>query len=84
MKLDRDSCKECIALKGKVNSLGQQIYCSQAHAHEESNIKKLNYIEESKKELFDTIYQLGKSGAKVKYDSPEIKKMLDDLENTWY
>lgn len=46
IKLERDVCEKCIALKGKVNALGQQLYCSQGHAHEPNNISKVQQIKE--------------------------------------
>ena len=86
IKLQRDSCEKCLELKrqGRVNSLGEQIYCSQAHAQELGNILRSQAIQNLKKEIFDTIYQWGCSGVVADENSPAIKKMLDDLEETWY
>ena len=84
IKLERDTCEKCIALKGKVNGLGQQLYCSQGHAHEPSNIRKVQQIKELKKEIFDVIYQWGRVGVVADENSPAIKERLDKLEETWY
>ena len=85
-KLNRDSCEQCLKLKakGNKNSLGEQIYCSQAHAHELLTIKRSQAVQSLKKEIFDTIYQWGRVGVVVDENSPTIKKMLGDLEETWY
>lgn len=84
IKLKRDACEKCIALKGKVNGLGKQIYCSQGHAYEPNNIKKIQQIKELKKEIFDVIYQWGRAGVVADENSPTIKEKLDELEDTWY
>ena len=84
--LQRDACEECLEFKkqGRTNSRGEQIYCSQGHAYELSNIRKSQAIQNLKKEIFDTIYQWGRVGVVTDENSPAIKKMLDDLEETWY
>jgi hypothetical protein len=84
--LQRDTCEQCLKLKkeGRKNSLGKQIYCSQGHAQELSNIRRSQAVSNLKKEIFDTIYQWGRAGVVVDENSPVIKKMLDDLEETWY
>ena len=42
VKLERDSCKECLKMKKdkRVNGLGHQMYCSSYHAFE--NLPKSN------------------------------------------
>ena len=84
--LQRDTCEQCLKLKaeGRKNCGGGQIYCSQGHAHELSNIRKSQAIQNLKKEIFDTIYQWGRVGVVADENSLAIKKMLDVLEETWY
>jgi hypothetical protein len=84
--LQRDSCVQCLKLKaeGRKTVNGQQIYCSQGHAFELSNIKKAQGVENLKKDIFDTIYQWGRAGIIADENSPAIKVKLEDLENTWY
>ena len=86
IQLQRDTCKKCLELKkqGRKNSLGEQMYCSQGHAYELSNIKRSQAIQNLRKEIFDTIYQWGYAGIVVNEDAPVIKEMLDRLEQTWY
>ena len=86
IKLQRDNCEKCKKLKedGVVNSLGQQIYCSQGHAHEEYYIKKGEMVKNLRKEIFNTIYQWGRVGVVVDENSPVIKELLDNLEQTHY
>lgn len=83
-KLERDSCQKCINLKGKLNSLGKQMYCSQAHAYEENTNAKYKRIEDLKKEIFETVYQWGRTGVIADSDAPVYRKMVNDLEETWY
>jgi len=86
IKLQRDICENCLKLKKqrRKNYLGYQLYCSQGHANELLNIKKSQATKNFKKEIFDTIYQWGRASIVADENSPAIKKMLDDLEETWY
>ena len=86
IKLNRDSCEQCLDLKARkqVNSLGEQIYCSQAHAHELSYLKRAEATKNLRKEIFDTIYQWGRVGVVTDENAPTIKKLLDNLEETYY
>jgi len=86
IKLKRDGCEKCLMLQKKHNEnlLGKQIYCSQEHAHELSNIKRLQAVQELKKDIFYTIYQWGRVGVVADENSPTIKEKLNRLEETWY
>ncbi len=85
-ELQRDNCEKCKKLKedGVINSLGQQIYCSQGHAQEEYYRKKGEMVKNLRKEIFDMIYQWGRVGIVVDENAPAIKELLDNLEQTYY
>lgn len=85
-KLQRDNCEDCKKLKedGRVTYLGEQIYCSRGHANEESYIRKGEMVKNLRKEIFDIIYQWGRVGVVADENSPVIKKLLDNLEQTYY
>lgn len=83
-KLQRDSCEECIAMKGQLNSNGEQMYCSRGHSAEPYEIKKEIAREKRIKELFDMVYQWGRVGIITDEDAPAFREIIDELVDTYY
>ena len=84
--LQRDTCEKCLERRERDDRTygGERMFCSQAHAYEINTIRKSLWVKDLRKEIFNTIYQWGRTGVVADENSSTIKKLLDDLENTYY
>ena len=76
--LVRDSCEACKSIqeRGK-NSLGQTRFCSQAHAHEVSGIKRNRHYESMKARILAAI-----NTDVLSLD--DARQIISDIEERYY